>query len=363
MVKSVKLTGEGNSKVGVGENSSNISVFSTDKIFVSPDELKKWAEKNGRENGVVIVTERTKKNAKGEVNKIFLMCDRGGVYKSTAKVKRSGTIKTDCPFQLVGKYHDGYGGWMLQVSRDAHNHELAQHMEGHSYAMRLTGEQKITIFQGESHIEVLFRHLDDKGYTHDFCKNPSTNAMEDLFFMHPTSYNMFRSFPHVLIIDTTYNTNVYKLPFVQIVGVTSTYKTITIALSFIAKEKEDNFRWVLTRLKKMLHECMMPRVILTYRDLALINACNVVFPDAAKLLCRWHISQNIKKHCKQSFAKGNNWEFFEELWSSVVFSPTPAAYEYSHKRLRDGLTRKHKRVFEYVNTNWLVKYKEMFVSA
>ncbi|XP_076943183.1 protein FAR1-RELATED SEQUENCE 5-like [Bidens hawaiensis] len=379
-----EVTSEENSEVGVGENSSKISVFSTDKIFVSLDELKKWAEKTGRENGVVIVIERTKKNAKGEVNKIFLMCDRGGVYKSTAKVKRSGTIKTTCPFQLVGKYHDEYGGWMLRVSRDAHNHEQAQHMEGHSYAMRLTGEQKITvrdmyrnksapcnilayiqdkdetnvsslrtvynemrhvraeIFQGESHMEVLFRHLDDKGYTHDFRKNPSTNAMEDLFFMHPTSYIMFRSFPHVLIIDTTYNTNVYRLPLVQIVGVTSTGKTITIALSFIPKEKEDNFRWVLTRLKKMLHECMMPRVILTDRDLALINACNVVFPDAAKFLCRWHISQNIKKYCKQSFTKGNNWEFFEELLSSVVFSPTPAAYEYNYKRLHDGLTGKHK---------------------
>ncbi|XP_076940453.1 protein FAR-RED ELONGATED HYPOCOTYL 3-like [Bidens hawaiensis] len=173
-------------------------------------------------------------------------------------------------------------------------------------------------------MEVLFRLLGDKGYTYDFRKNSSTNAMEDLFFMHPTSYMMFRAFPHVLIIDTTYNTNEYKLPLVQIIGVTSTGKTITIALSFISKEKDDNFTWVLTRLKAMLHKCMMPRVILTDRDLALMNACNVVFPDAAKLLCKWHISQNIKKHCKQRFGRG---------------------------------------VFDYVNANWLVKYKEMFVSA
>ncbi|XP_076946343.1 uncharacterized protein LOC143617766 [Bidens hawaiensis] len=108
----------------------------------------------------------------------------------------------------------------------------------------------------------------------------------------------------------------------------------------------------------------MPRVILIDRDLALMNACNVVFPDAAKLLCRWHISQNVKKHCKQSFVRGNkNWEYFEELRSSLIHSPTLDAYEYNYKRLHDGLTGKHKRVFDYVNTTWLVKYKEMFVSA
>ncbi|XP_076937851.1 uncharacterized protein LOC143605728 [Bidens hawaiensis] len=365
-----------------------------------------WAQKIGRENGVVVVTERTKNNAAGDVIKIFLMCDRGGVYKSTAKVRRSGTRKTNCLFQLVGKYHNEYNGWALRVSHGDHNHELAQHMEGHPYAMRLTEDQKTTvrnmyrnksaprdilsfiqgedetnasslrtvhnetykvrkeIFQGESHMEVLFRLLGDKGYTHDFRKNSSTNAMEDLFFMHPTSYVMFCAFPHVLIIDTTYNTNEYKLPLVQIVGVTSTGKTITIALSFISKETEDNFTWVLTRLKSMLHKCMMPRVILIDRDLALMNACNVVFPDAAKLLCRWHISQNVKKHCKQSFVRGNkNWEYFEELWSSLIHSPTLDAYEYNYKRLHDGFTGKHKRVFDYVNTTWLVKYKEMFVSA
>ncbi|XP_076946341.1 protein FAR1-RELATED SEQUENCE 5-like [Bidens hawaiensis] len=270
-----------NYEITGGENSSNMSIFSTDK---------NWAQKIGRENGVAVVTERTKNNAAGDVIKIFLMCDRGGVYKSTAKVRRSGTRKTNCPFQLVGKYHNEYNGWALRVSHGDHNHELAQHMEGHPYAMRLTEDQKTTvrnmyrnksaprdilsfiqgedetnasslrtvhnetykvrkeIFQGESHIEVLFRLLGDKGYTHDFRKNSSTNAMEDLFFMHPTSYVMFCAFPHVLIIDTTYNTNEYKLPLVQIVGVTSTGKTITIALSFISKETEDNFTWVLTRL-------------------------------------------------------------------------------------------------------------------
>ncbi|XP_076918997.1 uncharacterized protein LOC143579637 [Bidens hawaiensis] len=93
MVKSVKLSVRKILKLALVKIQAAYPFFSTDKIFVSHDELKKWAEKTSRANGVVIVTERTKKNAKGEVNKIFLMCDRGGVYKSTVKVKRSGVFE------------------------------------------------------------------------------------------------------------------------------------------------------------------------------------------------------------------------------------------------------------------------------
>ena len=88
------------------------------------------------------------------------------------------------------------------------------------------------------------------------------------------------------MIDATYKTNEYKLPFVQVVGVTSTNKSFCIAHAFISKEKTDNFVWVLERLKDLLQKCMDPRVIITDRDLALMNACDIVFPKASKLLCR-----------------------------------------------------------------------------
>ncbi|MFQ6631240.1 hypothetical protein Gotur_008631 [Gossypium turneri] len=96
----------------------------------------------------------------------------------------------------------------------------------------------------------------------------------------------------------TYKMNKYDLPFVQIVGVTSTNKTFSIAFAFIINEKDENYNWALTCLKLTLEECMYPRVIMSDRELALMNACQQVFPDATRLLCRWHITENIKKHCR-----------------------------------------------------------------
>ncbi|XP_076944427.1 protein FAR1-RELATED SEQUENCE 5-like [Bidens hawaiensis] len=314
------------------------------QLFSSVDELKDWAKTIGREVGVVVVTQRSKTNASGEVVKVWLKCDHGGSYNCTATVRRSGTIKTGCNFSLIGNYLRQYNGWRLRVVDDTYNHELVQHFEGHAYAGRLTPAQKVMVHdmyrnqapprdilcnlkskdernviciktvynegqkipkedrRGKSLMEVLFNLLQDTTYIHNHRTNPSTNALEDLFFVHPTSYMIYRAFPHVLVIDTTYNTNVYKMPFVQIVGVTSTRKTFHIEMAAVSNEKKDNFTWVLTMLKTTLDNCMMPRVILTDCDLALMNACEIVFPNAAKLLCRWHINENIKKHCRQSFA-------------------------------------------------------------
>ncbi|KAI3797407.1 hypothetical protein L1987_32664 [Smallanthus sonchifolius] len=112
---------------------------------------------------------------------------------------------------------------------------------------------------------------------------------------------MWCAFPHVLMIDATYKTNMYRLPFVQVVGVTSTHQSFCVAHAFISKEREEHFVRVLLKIKGMLQKCMESRVIVTDRDKALMNACDKIFPDTSKYLCRWHIHENISKHCKASF--------------------------------------------------------------
>ena len=38
--------------------------------------------------------------------------------------------------------------------------------------------------------------------------------------------------------------------------------------------------------------------MVTDKDIAPMNAINVVFPEAANLLCRFHIDKNVKAKCK-----------------------------------------------------------------
>nr|KAJ0215804.1 hypothetical protein LSAT_V11C300123480 [Lactuca sativa] len=152
------------------------------------------------------------------------------------------------------------------------------------------------------------------------------------------------------------------MPFVEIVGVTSTNKTFSIAFAFIINEKEESYKWVLMCLRLTLEKCMQPRVIVTDRELALVNACQQVFPYATRLLCRWHITENIRKHCKALIPLKAEWKSFRVMWSILVESPTWTSYTENYRKLQSML-REHQDVLQYLDDVWLNKYKEMFVSV
>ncbi|KAI8535960.1 hypothetical protein RHMOL_Rhmol10G0217000 [Rhododendron molle] len=137
---------------------------------------------------------------------------------------------------------------------------------------------------------------------------------------------MLRAFPQVLMMDCTYKTNKYRFPLLQIVGVTSTEMTFCAAFAFMECEKTENYTWVLEKLKGMMDPNALPSVIVTDRELALMNAITNVFPHATNLLCRWHIGKNVLAKCRKMF-DDKMWEEFICSWGLVVLSASVAQYE------------------------------------
>ncbi|XP_076889425.1 protein FAR-RED IMPAIRED RESPONSE 1-like [Bidens hawaiensis] len=128
--------------------------------------------------------------------------------------------------------------------------------------------------------------LAGNGFTFYTRESDTDDRTEEIFFCHSKSHKMWRAFPEVLMVDTTYNTNMYDWLLVQFIGVTSTSQSFCIADAFVIRERQRNFGWALEKLKQMLYDCMEPCVILTDADQALMNACDAVFPNATKNLCR-----------------------------------------------------------------------------
>ncbi|KAD4584303.1 hypothetical protein E3N88_21904 [Mikania micrantha] len=119
------------------------------------EELMAWVKNRALDNGYVVVTGRSKKK-KGtdEVNKIWLVCDRGGEHNSTAILRRTGSKKIGCLFKLIGIYDTDSYGWKLQVRNDKHNHEPAQNLEGHPFVRRMSEqEQNMVHHLIEQHME------------------------------------------------------------------------------------------------------------------------------------------------------------------------------------------------------------------
>jgi len=100
-------------------------------------------------------------------------------------------------------------------------------------------------------------------------------------------------------MDSTYKINKYRLPLLEIAGVTSTWLTFSVAFVLLSNERENNFIWTLQKLKGLFFRGdVYPQVIVSDRDLALINAISVVFPEATNILCRFHINKNVKANVK-----------------------------------------------------------------
>nr|KAJ0219272.1 hypothetical protein LSAT_V11C300129580 [Lactuca sativa] len=285
----------------------NISEFSTDQVIRSRGDLMMWVQNVARSQGYIIVTKRSKAITKDFISKIVLGCDRGGV----ARNKDAQTKKINCPFKLIGNHLKAHDGWKLRVVCDEHNHEPSIYMEGHPFVMRLSDKEAQldvkprnilptlkaqnqnnvsslrTIYnfvqklgrsrrEGRTPMQNVMHILQTKGYNLHYRANMITNELEDLFFIHPTLLKMWQAFPYVVLMDATYKINKYNLPFLEIVGVTSTNKTFSIAFAFMHNEKTSNYIWALTCLKLTINDSFFPCVIVTDRDLALMKACRDV---------------------------------------------------------------------------------------
>ncbi|XP_021996685.1 uncharacterized protein LOC110893843 [Helianthus annuus] len=184
------------------------------------------------------------------------ICTNSVEYKSVATVRKTCSKKLGCPFELIGFTESKGNVWRLEVTNPTHNHTPIENIEGHTYARRISSEDKRLIEQlaeqynlnrsiwrtltkknpekkiipkdihnviqkinagkrvSESPMQQLENFLVKRDFTYYIRENQTTNAVEDIFFVYKLSFTMWCAFPHMLMIDATYTTNLYNLPFV-----------------------------------------------------------------------------------------------------------------------------------------------------
>ncbi|KAM1005739.1 hypothetical protein ACFX1T_002602 [Malus domestica] len=385
------------------------SEFTTYVIFKTRESLMQWAREAGKRNGFVIVTIRSDMGSKSTKPRVTLGCERGGRFKEkktrAAKKRRgTGTKKCGCPFTLKGEKSANGDGWMLKVVCGVHNHASTEYPDGRSYAGRLSEQetsllidlskslvrpkeilstlkqrdelnattirtiynarqrQRVKEKAGRSQMQQLLCKLNEHDYVEWHRRCPMSDSVQDLFWAHPVSLELLRAFPTVLMIDCTYKTNRYHYPLLEVVGVTSTDITFSVAFVFLDSEKEDNYIWALSKLRGVMVECPMPNVIVTDMDLPLMRAIEVVFPTAKNLLCKWHINKHVLAKCKNLFESKEMCDRFIMKWNVLVTSPTENDYMWDLAVLQREFSM-YTEVMEYVTNTWLNPFKERFVSA
>jgi len=214
--------------------------------------------------------------------------------------------------------------------------------------------------------------------------NSNETTLEDIFFSHPESIKLLNTFPTVLVMDSTYKTNNYRMLLFEIVGCTSTKMTYSVGFAFLHFELEDDFTWALTKVKGLLSsKDNMPKVIVTDKDDALMNVVDTVFPETYTMLCFFHIGKNVRAKCiadckvhpkphkgakvdKKELKKNKvkNREVVEKVviaWRELVESPTKESYASNLLKFKE-VCIPFPEFITYVETT-VLNLKEKFVRA
>jgi MULE transposase-like protein len=291
-------------------------------------------------------------------------CGKSNI-QSTSK---RGTAKTDCPFKLnfrLGATEMTYH--FTENCELAHNHPInpssttmtalarrftpkqrdiveLMHANGSPASQVVTELRKTTdvIFRkkdvynalqrvgrthvdGVSDVQELLQVLDGHPDFKYVVKIDERNQLKGLTFACHDSLMQFRKMSFVLLMDATYGTNRFNMPFFIISSVDPFGQSYIVACSLLRDETTDSYDVALESFKK-LFESTEPVVstILTDQEQALINAIEKHFPDSTHQLCRWHLEKNLKKNFPKNtvlFSK-----FSEFLHSKYEFLATTAFY-------------------------------------
>ncbi|KAG5541196.1 hypothetical protein RHGRI_021152 [Rhododendron griersonianum] len=308
----------------------------------------------------------------------------------------------NCPFQFCCKRQDD-GLWVInEVKNSSHNHEPSSDMSGHPSCCRLSKKEITSIEEmtrsgipprqilsslrqsnpklqavsktiyntkgkiqkdnlaGRTMIQALFEELCQGDFTFDVAYDQNGH-LTHLFFAHPSSSILTKSYTNVFVMDCTYKTNKYKVPLLDIIGVSSFNSSFYSCFAFLEKEGEGDYIWALHNFSKILGPTCHPSVIVSERELALMNAVKVVFPSTTNLLCVWHIEKNILANCKPYFDTQDDWTTFLSTWNEVINSQDEEAFNEAWK-LVELLYKDKEKVLCYIRKTWL-PFKERFVHA
>lgn len=229
--------------------------------------------------------------------------------------------------------------------------------------------------------EALEKKMKDRKYWYASDIDDTTDRLTKLLFVNSDCLEIFKANFDTIILDNTYKLNEYNIPVCNVIGSTGMNTTIQLGLAFMTHQDEPAFTWIFNQFRRLFDEKNIPypRIIVTDRDSACMNALDVVFPDTPALICRWHINNNVKAYCRRTYRMMRNPHHnsrhadgpsnpqwidrpqtieAEALYYQALYSTNEASFDDACALM----WQKHPIIARYMQDNWW-KYKERCVNA
>ncbi|KAG7638199.1 Protein FAR1-RELATED SEQUENCE 2 [Arabidopsis thaliana] len=291
--------------------------------------------------GITIKASRRSKRS-GKFIDVKIACSRFGTKreKATAINPRS-CPKTGCKAGLHMKRKEDEK-WVIYNFVKEHNHEICPDdfyvsVRGKNKPAGALAIQKkgLQLALEEEDLKLLLEHfmeMQDKQpgffYAVDF---DSDKHVRNVFWLDAKAKHDYCSFSDVVLFDTFYVRNGYRIPFAPFIGVSHHRQYVLLGCALIGEVSESTYSWLFrTWLKAVGGQA--PGVMITDQDKLLSDIVVEVFPDARHIFCLWSVLSKISEMLNpfvsqddgfmESFRNcvASSWtdEHFERRWSNMI---------------------------------------------
>ncbi|XP_062011894.1 protein FAR1-RELATED SEQUENCE 5-like [Rosa rugosa] len=323
--------------------------------FRTLDDFFEFYNKYAFEAGFSVRRSSTAKSKDGsETIRQELCCRKEGhSQKHTAlPKKRKGIIRTGCLAKIAVVKRCGI--YVITQFTEAHNHPLTtpervhllpSHRQVSNATKCLTMElglvnipthQQISLLEVQSGGIENMAQREKNSFFNFKIEEDSENRIKHCFWADATSRRAYSFFGDVVIFDTTYNTNKYRLIFAPLLGVNHHGQTIMFGCAFLGDESTESFVWLLNTFLEAMPGRSPPKMIITDQDPAMKIAISQVLPNTFHRYCSWHILNKFSE--KIGAVKCN--EYYDDFRSCVWNSEMTEEFDKKWKEVveKSGLS-------------------------
>lgn len=355
-------------------------------VFSSEDEVRLYYTKYAIREGFRFMTRSSKKGPDGKVKYLALACNREGVRRGCKGMRNTSSRKQNCEAKIcVTLCKDG--NYRILTVMLNHNHELLPHQflkDIDVHAKRTSGQKgidaRVKRTSDQKGIDTCVKRTSDQNDCGNYpCRerhligsNGDGEALQkylvrmqeqDSNFFHAIDLDDFfhvrsvfwadgrsratyESFGDVVIVDTTYLSNQYKVPLATFVGLNHHGQSVLFGCGFLSCQDSESFIWL---FQSWLH-CMSgvpPQGIITDHCKAMQKAVETVFPSTRQ---RWCLSCIMKKVPQKIHGHAKHGSIRDLLQNAVYDTLTTNEFERNWKKIVDD--------FDLEDNKWL---KELFL--
>uniref|UniRef100_A0A0A9GC20 Protein FAR1-RELATED SEQUENCE n=1 Tax=Arundo donax TaxID=35708 RepID=A0A0A9GC20_ARUDO len=154
---------------------------------------------------------------------------------------------------------------------------------------------------------------DDPNFVYAFQLD-NQRRITALMWSSGNSRRMYSHFDDVVTFDTTYRTNLYKMPFGMFVGVNNHFQSVIYAGVLLTSEETPSFEWAFSEFVKMMGG-KAPVTMLTDQCAAMGAAIRNVLKETVHRWCKWHVLKKVVEMLGHLFSSDKQ---FQDDFNKVV---------------------------------------------